>query len=72
HSFVAPTGTPREVIARVHSETVKALVSPDVSRLFHNIGYEITGTTPEKLAEIIRSESLMWAQVIREAHIRPE
>lgn len=34
--------------------------------------YEITGTTAEKLAVIIRSESHMWAQVIREANIRPE
>ena len=29
-------------------------------------------TTPEKLTEIIRDESRMWAQVIREANIRPE
>ena len=72
HSFVAPAGTPREIIVRIQSETVKVLANPEVAKLFHNTGYEITGTTPEKLAEIIQNESRMWAQVIREAGIKAE
>jgi tripartite-type tricarboxylate transporter receptor subunit TctC len=70
--LVVPVGTTREIILRMRAETVKALANPEVIRLFHNTGYEITGTTPEKLAEIIRGESQMWAQVIREAGIRAE
>ena len=31
-----------------------------------------TGTTPEQLAEIIRTESAMWAKVIKEAKIRAD
>ncbi len=71
-SMVVPAGTPRGIVMRMHGEIIKALAMPEVTRLFHNIGYEITGTTPEKLAEIIRDESRLWARVIREANIRPE
>ena len=71
-SMVVPAGTPREIVTRMHGEIIKALATPEVTRLFHNIGYEITGTTPEKLADIIRDESRLWAQVIREAKIQPE
>ena len=67
-----PAGTPRAIVMRMHSEIIKALATPEVTRLFHNIGYEITGTTPEKLAEIILEESRLWSRVIREANIRPE
>ena len=71
-SMVVPAGTPRPIIMRMHAEVTRALANADVVKLFYNTGYEVTATTPEKLAEIIRDESRMWAQVIREANIRPE
>lgn len=72
HSFVAPAGTPRNIIDRIYDETVKVLRLSDVQQLIHNIGYEPTSTTPEQLAEIIRSESALWAKVIKEANIRAD
>ena len=72
HSFVAPAGTPRAVINRIHAESVKVLRMPEVAKPINNLGYEVTGTTPEELAEIIRSESAMWAKVIKDAKIRAE
>jgi tripartite-type tricarboxylate transporter receptor subunit TctC len=71
-ALLAPAGTPRAVIDRLHSETVKVLRLPEVGVLFNNVGYEATGTTPEQLAEIIRAESAMWAKVIRSANIRAD
>jgi tripartite-type tricarboxylate transporter receptor subunit TctC len=71
-ALLAPAGTPRAVIDRLHSETVKVLRLPEVGVLFNNVGYEVTGTTPEQLAEIIRAESAMWAKVIRSANIRAD
>jgi len=71
-SFVAPAATPRAVIARVHAETVKVLRMQEIHELINNIGYEPTGTTPEQLAEIIRTETVTWAKVIKEANIRAD
>jgi len=72
HSFVAPAGTPREIVGRLHDDSVRVLHLPEIVKLINNIGYEPTGTTPEQLADIIRNESAVWAKVIRDANIRAE
>lgn len=72
HSFVAPAGTPRDIIMRLHDESIRVLRLPEIVQLINNIGYEPTGTKPEQLAEIIRTESALWAKVIRDANIRGE
>lgn len=69
-SFVAPAGTPQPVIARLSSETVKVLRTPDIRDRIRKMGYEPTGTTPEELGRYLRDETRLWAKVIREANIR--
>jgi tripartite-type tricarboxylate transporter receptor subunit TctC len=68
--LVAPAGTPKAVIARIQSETVKVLRMPDTRELIIKMGYEPTGTTPEELAAFLRTETELWAKVIRNANIR--
>ena len=71
--FVVPAGTPPAVIARLHGETVKVLRMPDVrERIISVVGYEPTGTTPAQLAEFLRTETAMWAKVIKDANIRAD
>ena len=71
-SFEAPAGTPRNIIARLHDDTVRVLRMPGVPELMNKIGYTPTETSPEQLAEIKRTESAMWAKVIKDANIRVE
>lgn len=71
-SVVAPRATPREIIARLNSEIVKVLRVPEVSAQILNIGYESTGTTPDELATIIKTETATWAKVIKDANIRAD
>jgi tripartite-type tricarboxylate transporter receptor subunit TctC len=70
--FVAPAGTPKAIISRLHAETVKALRMPDVREQVHKLGYEPTGTSPEELAAFLRSETALWTKVIRNANIQLE
>ena len=72
NSLEAPAGTPRNIIGQLHDEMVKVLQMPDVLKLMNTIGYAPTGTTPEQYAEIKRTESAMWAKVIKDANIRAE
>ncbi len=72
NSLEAPAGISRNIIRRLHDETVKVLQMPDVLELMNKIGYTPTGTTPEQYAEIKRTESAMWAKVIKDANIRAE
>jgi len=65
NGLLAPTGTPRDVISRVHAEVVKILAQPQVREQLTAQGADIVGNTPEQFAEWIRVEIKKWAEVIR-------
>jgi tripartite-type tricarboxylate transporter receptor subunit TctC len=72
NSLEAPAGTPGPIIQRIYSETVKATQVPEVIELMNRIGYAPANTTPQQYAERRRTESAMWAKVIKDANIRGE
>ena len=65
NGLLAPTGTPREVISRVHDDVVKILAEPQVRDKLLAQGADIVGNTPEQFTEWIRVEIKKWAEVIR-------
>lgn len=65
-------GAPRDIIAKVHAATVRALQDPGTRQRFVNEGGEPHGGTPEEFAAVITAELKKWGKVIREAGIRPE
>ena len=70
--LVAPAGTPKEVIARLHKETVAILMTQDVRERFAKDGTEIVASTPEEFDAYIRAEAVKWAKVVKRAGIKPE
>jgi len=65
HMIMVPSATPKEIVARLHQEIVKALQLPDVRSRLEAEGAEIIGNTPEQAAAIVRTELDKWAEVIR-------
>ncbi len=65
--IVAPKGTPREVIATLYAEIVKAKAQPDVQKKLFELGWDPVGNTPEETAVHIRTETAKWAKVIKES-----
>ena len=65
HGFVAPAGTPAEVIRRLNSELIKALKNPEFESRMRGLGLELYGTTPEQFAQFIKDENAKWAKVIK-------
>jgi tripartite-type tricarboxylate transporter receptor subunit TctC len=63
--FLAPAGTPKPIIDRLHAEFTKALKDPQFSARMRGMGLEIYGTTPAEFAQYIRDESVKWGKVIR-------
>jgi len=63
--FVAPAGTPKTIIDRLHGEIVKALKTPDFAGRMRSLGMELYGTTPEQFAQYIKEEHAKWAKVIK-------
>src|SRR5665647_2116381 len=55
--LLAPTGTPKDVLDKLHGETVRALAMPEVRRKFDELGLEPVGNTPAEFAALIRKET---------------
>jgi tripartite-type tricarboxylate transporter receptor subunit TctC len=67
YGVLAPAGTPKEIVARLHAEMVRAMQSPDLKERMTAEGGEPIGSTPAEFAAFIRSETVKWARVIKEA-----
>jgi tripartite-type tricarboxylate transporter receptor subunit TctC len=70
--LLAPAGTPAAIIDRLHHEAVRIVSQPDMREKFALIGLDVVGDAPDVFAEIIRSDSLKWAKVIKDAGIKVE
>lgn len=67
--IVAPAGTPEPVIARLNSEVVKALKSPDLAKLFLDQTIEPVGSTPAEFDAFLKAEHDKWGKVIKDAKL---
>ena len=68
--LLAPAGTPKGVLDKLHAETVKALAMPEVRKKFDELGLEPIGNTPAEFIAIIKKETPEWAKVIKDAGIK--
>jgi tripartite-type tricarboxylate transporter receptor subunit TctC len=68
--LLAPAGTPKDVLDKLHDETVKTLAMPEVRKKFEELGLEPIGNTPAEFAAIIKKETPEWAKVIKDAGIK--
>jgi tripartite-type tricarboxylate transporter receptor subunit TctC len=65
HGLVAPTGTPPEVIAKLHDAAVTALHDPGVQASLARLGVDIVGDAPDEFKAYIAKEVPKWAEVVK-------
>jgi tripartite-type tricarboxylate transporter receptor subunit TctC len=70
YAVLAPAGTPREIVAKLNGEIVRALKQPDLRGMLTNNSIEPIGSTPEQLGAYIRSEINKYAKVVKDANIQ--
>jgi tripartite-type tricarboxylate transporter receptor subunit TctC len=70
YGMLVPTGTPQEIILRLHVESVKALQFPDVKKRLDATGLVPVGNAPDEHARYIRSEIEKWGKVVRALRLR--
>src|SRR5436190_4089982 len=70
--FMAPAGTPREIVNRLSAETAKAINEADIKERITQIGIEPSGGTPEQAAKFLADEIAKWAKVITAAGVKAE
>jgi tripartite-type tricarboxylate transporter receptor subunit TctC len=69
-AMFAPTGTPKEIVARLHAETAKILRTPENQKKLSELGLEPGGMPPEELAALIRAEIPRLGKVVKESGAR--
>ena len=72
YGVLAPAGTPREIVTRLHDEIVRALRDAEVGKRLAADGADAVGSSPEEFAAFIKSESEKWAKVAAAAGIKAE
>jgi tripartite-type tricarboxylate transporter receptor subunit TctC len=72
YGFLAPRGTPKDVIERLNREIVKALAHPQVVAALHKTGTEPKSSTPDEFAAYIKREYDIWGKVVKEAGIKAQ
>ena len=72
YGLVAPSGTPRSNITRLHGEIVRAIHLPVVQEKLLAQGIDPVGSTPQAFDAFMKSEITKWASVVKSANIRPE
>jgi len=70
--FMAPAGTPRDIVSRLSAEVAKAVASPDIKSRFEALSIEPVGNTPEQAAKYLADEIAKWSKVITTAGVKAE
>ena len=70
--FLAPAGTPKEIVNRVSSEVAKIVNDPGLKARFVELGIDPAGTTPAETAKYLQDEIAKWGKVIQTAGVKVE
>lgn len=72
YGILAPAGTPKDIVARLHKELVIAVGNPRIAQSLVRLGTQPVSTTPDEFAAYIKSETAKYAKLIKAAKINPE
>lgn len=68
--LLAPAGTPKEIVARLHKEITQVLSTPEVREQLARIDYEVVASTPEQFAATISEDTARWARIVKTSGYR--
>lgn len=70
--IMAPASTPREIVARLNTEFIKILRTPETREKLTQQGFEAVGNSSEEYTAFLKKETEKWAEVVRIAGIKVE
>jgi len=71
-AVLAPTGTPKEIVAELNRLIVASLAAPDVKEKLAAMAYVPVGNSPEECTEFFKAEMAKWSKVIKDAGLRAD
>lgn len=70
YAFLAPAGTPREIVNRLNAEVIKALNTPEVKERFTTLGADAWTLSPEQFDAYVRDEIKSNAVLVKAAGLQ--
>lgn len=67
--MLVTAGTPAAILKKLHAETARAVMSPDVRARFAEQGFDIIMSSPQEFTEKIRRDVAKWGKVVKDANI---
>ena len=70
--LLVPAGTPRDIVAKLNAEAVKGTKSPEFVKRMTDLGYNIIGSTPEQMTEMLKTELNTWGPIVKASGAKAE
>ncbi len=70
--LVVPAGTPKDVIDKLNADARKAMALPDFQKRMTDLGYELVGSTPAEMGQMIEAELKRWGPVVKASGAKAE
>lgn len=67
YGILAPAGTSKEVLGKLHAAAAKALRSPAVRDRLTKLGAEPVGNTPGEFRKLLETEQKIWTKVVKDS-----
>ncbi len=71
-AMMAPAGTPKPIVQKLHAEIVKAISDPAIKDQLFSLGLSPRGTTPDELAADLKTQFAKYGNLIKQANITVE
>lgn len=71
YGVMAPVGTPRDVVAKLHQAVVAAVSDSGVRQRYRDSGAVPVGNSPDEFAAVVKADITKWAKVVRAAGLSP-
>ncbi|NRF71847.1 tripartite tricarboxylate transporter substrate binding protein [Aquincola sp. S2] len=69
---LAPAATPKDIVAKLNTEMVKIIQSPEFRKRMDEIGAEPVGNSTEQMARQIKDETEKFAKLVKDAKVTIE
>jgi tripartite-type tricarboxylate transporter receptor subunit TctC len=71
-AFLAPAGTPPDIVGRLNAETVRILAMPAVKDMLTQQALDVVGSGPEEVTKAVSADFPKMAKLIKQLGIKPE
>ena len=72
YGLLAPKGTPKDVVDKIHAAAMTAIADPNVKARIEATGSLIVGNTPAQFAEQIKAEFAVYKKVVAQQSLKLE